>query len=258
MFEDLVKAVQQHVADRLVSPLFGAFAVSWGLWNYKFIVILLSEEPVRRSFEMIDTLAYPHSWSFVVIGLVFPLLTALAYIFLYPYPAKFVYEFTRARQKELLDIKRKIEDETPLTVEESRRLRMELVRAEQSFYEQLEKKDQEIGRLRGQLDSLLSSQAQIQEERGADFGAGDDSDQDQVTDEQIQLLRLIGEHSSGVAKRDIPRQGRSQVEVDFDVGELRGLGLIEQFNARVNGTPVAALRLTHEGRRIVVRSAGKS
>ncbi|HEY8095736.1 MAG TPA: hypothetical protein VIE65_06515, partial [Methylobacter sp.] len=42
----------------------------------------------------------------------------------------FVYAFTRNRQKEIHDIRRRIEDQTPLTIEESRKIRSDAIRKE--------------------------------------------------------------------------------------------------------------------------------
>lgn len=250
MFEDLLKAVQLQISERLVSPLMGAFAVSWSLWNYKFLVILLSKEPVARSFKMIDALAYPHWWSFGLLGVALPLVTSLAYIFLYPYPARFVFSFTRQRQRELLDIKRKMEDETPLTVEESRKLRREAIRLEQSFYDQLERRDREIERLKdelaaAQVDAKTQvSDAPVREAERAPIA---------LSDSQTQLLKMIGE-SPGMQRGDISSRGRNRIEVDFDLGELKNGGLIESFSARMDGRPFTGLRLTHEGRRAVLKA----
>lgn len=256
MFEDLLKALQQQVADRVVSPLIGAFSVSWALWNYKFILIVLSEEPVRRSFGLIDELAYPHWWSVAVIGLLGPLSTALLYIFAYPYPAKLVYQFTRQRQRELLELKRRIEEETPLTIEESRRIRLEASRLEQSFYDQLERKEREIDRLKDELrlagDTLIpAQQAAHDDEAMAIEDVGPVVDRSHVTESQIGLLEIIGEESS-VVRSKLSFQGRTRLETDFDLGELEGKGFISRSTARTAAGTVAVYQITQDGRRVVL------
>ena len=257
MFEDIFKSVQQYVADRIVSPLIGAFAVSWCIWNYKFIVILLSEEPVRVSFQMIDELAYPTRWSLFAIGFLGPFFTSITYIFLYPYPAKFVYNFTRRRQRELLDLKREIEDETPLTIEESRKLKLEAIRQQQSFYEQLERREREVEKLQQELKELRALQEHDVESDGEDLEFQEDDGSDVsngkrsvLSQSQMMLLRLIGEGAS--QKAEFMDKDRSSLEVDFDLDELLGAGLIERYPIRGGGRSSSAYRITQEGRRIVL------
>lgn len=70
-------------------------------------------------------------------GLLMPLLITLAYIFIIPYPAKFVYSFWKNKQKEIQEIKQKIDDETPLTKEQSKKIRQDFKKLESIYYDNL-------------------------------------------------------------------------------------------------------------------------
>jgi hypothetical protein len=129
----------------------GSFVVSWCLWNYRFLVILFSDTTLTQTFSQIDASCFPDTWAVFYRGVLFPLLTSLAYIFVYPYPAKFVYEFTRRRQQELLAIRRRISDETLLTVEESRKLRSELLRMQLAHEETNSRNEATIAEMKANL-----------------------------------------------------------------------------------------------------------
>ena len=101
---------------------------------------------VTEKFHLIDTLAFPYWYSLGLNGILVPALTAAAYICLYPYPAKFVYAFTRNRQKEINDIRRLIENQTPLTLEESCKIRADAIRKDDEHSQEIDLKNQEIGR----------------------------------------------------------------------------------------------------------------
>ena len=117
MFDEILKSIKAHLYERSVSPLMGSFIVAWGVWNYKFFLVILSGMPVVDKFEMIEKTLFPTYMQMLLQGTLYPFLTAMVYLFIYPYPAKKVFEFSRNRQKEISDIKRKIEDETLLTPE---------------------------------------------------------------------------------------------------------------------------------------------
>lgn len=84
MLDDLLKSAKETIADRLASPLLGSFAVTWCLWNYKFLVILFSAAGVSQTFKLIETIAFPDTWSLIMRGTLYPLGSALLYVFAYP------------------------------------------------------------------------------------------------------------------------------------------------------------------------------
>lgn len=155
MFEEITKAVRTHFSERMTSPLAGAFAFSWSAWNYRLFIVIFSGESVESKFNLIDKYIFPSICSYMTNGLFYPLATALSYIFIYPYPSKMTYSFNLKKQREILEIRRKIEEETPLTLEDSRRIRSDIAVKEQSFYEELDRKEREIDRLKSQLASQI-------------------------------------------------------------------------------------------------------
>lgn len=222
MLDELVKAVRLHLSERLTSPLIGAFALSWCAWNYRLFVVILSGESVDNKFQLIDNVVFPTMQSSLTKGFALPLATALAYIFLYPYPAKWVYSFSRKRQREILEVRRRIEDETPLTIEDSRRIRSELARAEQEFYTELDRKEREIERLKSQL----ASQAPDEYQDKTHHEPAEAEESEYLSPELLNMLQVL-DSQGGTATEGalISASNLSRIEAEFNLGELVRLGL---------------------------------
>lgn len=244
MLEDLIKSAKDHALERLSSPLLGAFVVAWSLINYKFFVILLSDASVTRTFEMIDTVAFPSALDCMLRGLLYPGLAALVYVFGYPYPAKFVYGFTQRRQREIVKLRREIEDETPLTIEDSRKLRTQ-------FRDMEAKHREEVDRLSQELTAIKSSEAKPPK----DFSTTtvDNSATKALTDSQLAIVRYVGAAGGSAPRGKIPVSRTGRTKLDFDVGELESMKLADVRYDRTHDDRVVTL--THEGRRLYVTLA---
>lgn len=156
MWEELTKSVKAALYDRIASPLLGTFVVSWVLWNHRFVTVLFSGMEPASKFRFVDTVLYP-AWEYVLWQMiVFPLLTTVLFIFLYPYPARIVFEFTRQQQKRLKEIRQRIEDETPLTAAESKQIRTTALQAQLLYEKDMRALTEENQLLRTELQKLLA------------------------------------------------------------------------------------------------------
>lgn len=151
MFDDLIKTVKAQLYDRVTSPLFSCFFISWIGWNYKFIFVLFSGMKVDEKFKYIGLYIYPDNYEIALHGLLYPLLTTLFVIYLYPYPARYTYAFYRKRQVELKEIQQKIDDDTPLTKEEAKKIRKDAFTMNIEFEKEIEKLREENISLRSLL-----------------------------------------------------------------------------------------------------------
>jgi hypothetical protein len=106
---------------------------------------------IIEKYKIIDNILYPSFQEIAITGLLLPSLTALTYIFLYPYPSKLTYSFYKKRQKEISDIKKQIDDEVLLTQKESRVIKGEIYLLEGEYNREVERKDEEIKRLSQKL-----------------------------------------------------------------------------------------------------------
>lgn len=148
MISDISKSIKAVLYERISSPLFGSFFVSWFLWNYKTILIILSSLDVKKKISYIENCIYPDISELFIHGFLGPFLSSVIFILIYPIPAKWVYRYWSNRQKELKEVKQQIEDKTPLTIEESREIRRELLNLESEHEIELDKKITEIDRLK--------------------------------------------------------------------------------------------------------------
>lgn len=148
MLAESIKTIKAQLYERASSPLFSVFIISWCLWNYRFIMVISSKSSISEKFIIIDNEIFTSLLVKVEYCLLLPLLTTAFMLFVYPYPAKYVYKFWRNRQKELKDIRQKIEDETPLTIEEAKAIRKEALKLELEYESELKKKNEDIKALK--------------------------------------------------------------------------------------------------------------
>lgn len=84
-WDDFSRTLATFLEDRFSNPLITSFLMSWPVWNYKFLVILFSDNTVLDTFELIRMSAYPDVWGspywFTLVG---PIATAYAYVYLLP------------------------------------------------------------------------------------------------------------------------------------------------------------------------------
>lgn len=154
MLNDLSKSIKASLYERAISPLFGAFVISWLGWNYRFVMLSFSSLPVKEKFLYIDKFLYPDIWAYLLNGGVYPLSTGILFILLYPWPAKWLYGYWHKKQQDMIKLKMQIEDGTPLTIEESRKIRRQMLKAESVFDTELSQRNSEIERLKDIIGDL--------------------------------------------------------------------------------------------------------
>ncbi len=246
LIDEIITSVKQTLIERVTSPLLGGFLVSWCLWNWRFLVILFSDATVSQTFEMVDRIAFPTATTVIMRGFFYPLATAAAYIFLYPFPARFVYWYTLRRQREANETKQKDANETLLSVEDSRLLRAEYVERERRNTELIQTRNEEIARLNAALDAAEKTKSKSVLSVAVE-------NEKTLTQEQALLLQLLGKLGSPALESVLVAQSkREKIAVEFDLGELvkRKL-LLRKFNYELNGS---SFEFTHEGRRALLET----
>lgn len=258
MLDDLAKTVKAQLYERVSSPLLGAFAISWLAWNYRFMLVLVSSMPAAEKFAYIDSNIFDSYQNIFLHGTLYPLLTTLSLIFVYPFPAKFVYAYWRTRQRELKEIQQRIDDETPLTREEARELRHETLKARLEFEQELGRRSDEITRLketikelqpreRTDVDRLSKKPVKPAPTKVAETN-------NLLDEQQIKMLRKIAESAVGILKQDIiSSSGKDKVLAEYNLGELRTKGYIsEEYQHDLGGRAVS---VTHPGRSYLINHA---
>lgn len=227
MIEDISKTIKSQLYERISSPLLSSFVISWILWNYKFALILISDESISQKFELIS--AYVDSWRYgwLLPGFSLPATTTLIYIFIYPLPARYAYSYWREQQRKLKLIRQKIEDETPLTLEESRHIKRETNRLTLEYEESIRQKDSEIERLRSLLSEHQDSNND--EKNNTTQQASFKNEDINLSNGQIDILEFIGNSSDGIRRSAMKVMfGGDEVAFSFNIEQLIDYGLISR------------------------------
>ncbi|WP_342040436.1 winged helix-turn-helix domain-containing protein [Aeromonas caviae] len=250
MFEEVSNSIKAYLYERAVSPLMGGFIVSWCLWNYKLLLLIISDTPVLEKFRIINEGIYPTHMCAIIYGIALPTITALAYIYIYPYPAEYVFRHSQKRQKRLSDIKREVEGNTLLSVNESRELRHKQYALEEQYNIEIDKKDNEIESLKKDIIALrkqnimTSDDTRKNKTRWSPDGVN-------LTKEEEEILVNIEKHSMN--ENDIIEifdNNISPTNIKYHIGSLEYHGLISAEKEKSTGYDLYSI--THEGRAYIV------
>lgn len=195
MLDDLTKEIKAQLYERVKSPLFGAFALSWVAWNYRGLLAVLSKMSVQETVAYIDGL-YPSAWE--KLGYCFggPLFTAVLFLLVYPHPARWMYGYWANQHKKLKQVQQAIEDETPLTQEEANALRKVGLAQVKEFQTQLKELVATNKELDERVKLLQEENARLISERDQ-FGDVAKKAQEQIVPS---LASVLAEHPPSVSK----------------------------------------------------------
>lgn len=274
MFDDIVKGVREYISDRFMSPLGASLTVSWCLWNYKALLIVLSGESAIRKIHLIHLIYQDSVYSAVHLA-AGPLATAAFYILAFPYPSNWVYSYSLRRRKEALDLKREIDGQTVLTQEESRSLRNRFTEMEIQHTTESVRLSSTIDSLKGQLKQVIEERDALAEEvaarRAASAAEASESGLSPsapvaLTNEgkttildkhQWDLLDAVGRFGSNTYVRDLSaRLNIGDAAVWLVAGQLEELGLATRgtVDDYESGRGVRVVSLTDLGLRLFVDS----
>lgn len=229
--EDLVESVRAQISARLANPMIGSFVLAWCAWNYRFLVILFSNNTVTKTFELINEIAFPSCWVVLLKGLILPAVSAAIYIFGAPYPSRFVYEFTLKQQRDLNAVRQIIEKETLLSSEEGASLKakaqeqVRLARRERdAANEEADSLRQLVRDLEKRVKLLDSSQEQAAQTLNG--GTPEPDKAYLLSPGQLALVEAIGKNG-GWLKDSAARvfSDKGPVQSSYDIDEL----LLQRF-----------------------------
>lgn len=247
VFDDIQKSIKAQLYERVSSPLLASFGISWLAWNYRFVMVIVSSLPLHEKLSFIDTEIFATYQQVLLYGLLYPLITALFMIFVYPIPAKYVYEHWRRRQSELKFIQHRIDNETPLSREEARELRREALKMSLEYDKEIQGKIVEIARLREHIDGM--------QQRGSPISTANSpalsEKLGELDEAQIGMLENVAQSEDGVLKKQLLlHSGDDMVHAEYNLGELNRRELVtENFSGSKRDYVVKA---THLGRTLLV------
>ena len=254
VFRELVLGIRNVLSERLVSPLMPAFTISWLVVNYRLVLIIFCDQPPLVKLSIIDTTLYPAWQDMLSRGLLIPLAAALAYIFIYPYPAKWVYRHALIRQRELREARQQAENARVLTVEESQRLRTYYYDRERALQKQVQERQEEIEQLRAKIAELekVTSSSQIPTQQTPESIQA--SPLPTLSETHVKALGAL----SFAEQKGIDYTGEEDLkkiletdatEVKIILEELQRAGLLTKSLAPYGASPGPHYGLTHEGRK---------
>jgi len=154
MIDELKKSVSANLYERLTSPLIGSYVVSWCLWNYKVLLIILSSLDYDKKIEKLD--AHFSGWIWFskyniplpdwicLSTFIIPLLGAVFYIFLYPFIAKYVFKIWQKYIADKEKIRQNVKKDIPITKEQADKLRQDIGKQSVEFENRLNDKNERI------------------------------------------------------------------------------------------------------------------
>ncbi|VXA96493.1 hypothetical protein [Massilia sp. 9I] len=225
--DDLITTMKAQLYERVASPLTVSFILSWCLWNFRLITILLSSLEPEAKFKIIDTVLYPDAWSFWLHRLVGPIATCLLYVFVYPYPERLAFFWTKKKQRALKDIQVSLDSDVPLSPEQSRDLRLKCkktVEDTQSIIDehigQVTALNRELAQLRAQITTQNSQIHQLERASGE-------------INLNVTLAQVLGTIKHAPNVRDEIRRisGVESLGLDDTLNDLSQLGCIRQFDS---------------------------
>ncbi|BBJ00253.1 hypothetical protein FGKAn22_19450 [Ferrigenium kumadai] len=196
MIDDVGKTIKAILYDRIVSPLFGTFILSWCAWNWRLILLFLSDSSttIAKKFQYVDSELYPSNGVTFIYGLLLPATTTAFFIYVYPPIARGVYGYWREQQNKLKKVQIEKDGETPLKKEEAQEIRNQALLSELRYQEEREKRETRIR----DLESLVKSLQQ--KEEAIPIGKGTIVDLGTIVEKEKTATNFLsyGAHSSEV------------------------------------------------------------
>jgi len=154
MISEIRKSISSTLYERATSPLFGAFILSWAVWNWRIIMVVFFTE--ASELEMTKHEYIGNNLLDYQIGLYYPVFSTIIIILIYPFLSILAYWVWLLFEKWKNNIKNRIEGNKLLTLEQSMKLRKIIKGQDEQLESIINEKDNEIELLKDQNNELLS------------------------------------------------------------------------------------------------------
>jgi hypothetical protein len=183
MITELRKSINSILYQRVTSPLFGTFCVSWLVWNWKIIytTFFIGEDKIDKN--KIDYIVENFNDTSFLIW--YPILSTIILLTIIPFVSNGAYWLSLKFEKWRVDNKNEIEKKQLLTLEQSIQLREQIIESERKFDSLLQNKNDEIKQLKGIIE---------EKESGKNVKTGfieKDSEADKIEQEVIKIFNKI-------------------------------------------------------------------
>lgn len=118
MLGDIYQSVKATLYDRVSSPLWGAFSISWVAWNHRMLIVLFSSQLPDQKFWYIGEYLYPDWDAYALYWVGAPFLTAVMIIGVIPPFGELAYRVSRFWKVRLKKAKLEYDGKTPMSQDE--------------------------------------------------------------------------------------------------------------------------------------------
>ncbi|EJG02256.1 hypothetical protein [Flavobacterium sp. F52] len=182
MFDETKKSVESILSQRLSSPFYGTLIISWLIWNWKiiYLTIFVSEDTI--TVTKIQYIIQNYSEEKYIVW--FPLLSTFLLLTVVPFITNGAYWldllFTNWRESK----KQSVQNKQMLSLEQSVKIRAQIVQMEKEFKDLLSDRDNEIEQLKSLLNQNPNHDTII-------YSNDDDEDEGYYSTEIDNLVKTI-------------------------------------------------------------------
>lgn len=152
LFEDYLKSARDLILERVSSPFIFSFVISWLISNYKIIMVILTDQTDYYLLEYKIWLV--NEYINYCNSLIYPLIGATLYTFVYPFADRKITTFTLNRKLEKRDAIHKIEKTQLKTAEEVEAIHRRHFDVEQNLSNQINQARITEDQLRAKIQEL--------------------------------------------------------------------------------------------------------
>ena len=155
MIDEFRKSINSILYQRVNSPFWGALVLSWVIWNWEIIYLTLfvsSEEIEGTKIDYIKLYLAENQNNLIW----WPLITLIVVLALLPFISNGAYWLSLKFKNWKVDQKRILEKKIPLSIEESIKLRSEIIKQEEAFETITKEKNKKIIEQASQIKQLES------------------------------------------------------------------------------------------------------
>ncbi|MEL4430362.1 hypothetical protein [Shewanella mangrovisoli] len=147
-----ITSTMKNLNQRVSSPIFSSFIISWLVCNFRIVIIFFSSlEPRYKIYEIELLIGQDGAhWRLYII----PLLVSLFYSAIYPFLELHVYKLWLNGNRKLINAKTDSDGKTSLSQEQVNALRQNLYDYKEKYLNLLDSNDEEIKELKSRLESV--------------------------------------------------------------------------------------------------------
>lgn len=152
-FQDIKKSINSVFEERLTSPLYGSFIISWLIWNWKivYLTIFVSQDSIAPINKIDYILSNYKNWWNI---LLYPTISAILLVVAVPWLANWAFKIYLHYEKERISMREQLDAGKRLTFAQSAAIRNSMNQAEIEQERQIEKREIELKIFKEQINQL--------------------------------------------------------------------------------------------------------